>query len=252
MIPLLVFTAIYSALASKIVFYQQQRLTPVKLKQAKAVIRTIEILNVINAIVTSLLSSWVLLFAGIEEITNINGRLQGYNQLASWTIEAVCGYIVVELALCFISRCRLSRQSWDLLIDYCNEMVIFHVVALFGLASVLVLDSGYTVAMWVIWSEIASVFTGIEHEFHYASIIPRKYKEWFSLLFNIVCTVSIVLQRAVVFLWLLGLCVVQFTWKSSFVCQLSILCVGTALNIYIASDQVRETFRLIKSSQKNV
>ena len=227
-------------------------MTSVMLKQAKAVIRTIEILNLINAIVASLLSSWVLMFAGKEEITNINGRLPGYNQLASWTIEAVCGYIVVEVALSFISRCRLSSQSWDLLMDYYNEMIVFHVVALFGLASVLLLDSGYTVAMWVIWSEIASVFTGIEQEFHYASFIPEKYKEWFSLPFNIVCTVSMVLQRVVVFLWLLVLCVVQFTWKSAFVCQLSILCVGTVLNIYIVSDPVRETFRLIRSSQKNV
>lgn len=239
-------TAFYSALAVRILFYLERTRSPLgRLWQGKALIRTIDVINLVNATVASLLSTWVLLCAGRVEVTNISGRLGEYNELAGWTVEAVCGYMVVELGLFLVSSYRLPDYSWDCVMEDFREMAVFHVVALSGLASVLIMDTGYTVAMWVIWSEVASVFLGLEQEFHYSSKIPKRYKEYFSLPLDIICTVSMVLHRGVVFLYLLGLCVVQFTFEATFVCQLSILSVGTILNIYFVICQVRETVRLI-------
>ena len=134
------------------------------------------------------------------------------------------------MSLLSISSFRLSKSSWHWVKECYKETVIFHIVAFIGLSSVLLTGVGYSVAMWVIWSELASVFLGIQtclevYELHHT----RAYyivDHFSSLVF--------IFQRVLLLLYLLWLCLMQFTIDFLFIIQFIILAAGTLLNIVLA------------------
>lgn len=242
MLCFLAFAGLHGLLAASVLTYLENKHSGSPLIdwwRAQALDKTIDVINFINAVTATVLSSWVLLTLDGPERANVTGRKP--SDLAGWAVESVCGYMVVELVLLVVSSYRLTRRYWtQMKAAYCG-MVIFHVVALFGLTSVLLLDTGYPLAMWVIWSELTSVFLGVEAFLQTTGLRLR-----YVLVYRTVAvcgTLTFVFQRVVIFLYLLWLSWAQFTWKLSFIFQVVILIVGTVLNAVFAADLVAEWFR---------
>lgn len=241
MICFLVFTALYYTIAISVLVYNEHKLKEslknVDRARTKSLDRAISVTNFGNAVIATILSSVSLYVLDGWQRTDINvGRP---SQLAEWTVESVCGYIVVEITFISVNSFRLSERSWIMIRHALQETILFHAVALTGLVSVLIFNAGYAIALWVIWSELTSVFLGIEEwmeHSHTHIYYPRTYsvvKATTSFLF--------VFQRVLVFLYLLWLCWSQFTWQLLFIVQLSILCIGTLLNVLFAIERFSES-----------
>lgn len=235
-----IFTVLYFSIASAVLFFNESRLRHRyrDLNQAKArsLDRAISAANLSNAVVATILSSISLYILDDQQRTNIYLRQPG--ALAQWTIESVCGYIFVEFALILLNSFRLSWKSWKRLTGALQDSLTFHTVALIGLLSVLVFDVGYAVALWVIWSEFTSIFLGIESWMEETSL-----NVWYTRLFRLIkasSTVTFIFQRVVVFFALLWLCWQQFTWGLLYIAQLSVLCIGTVLNVKLAIERVTD------------
>ncbi len=133
------------------------------------------------------------------------------------------------------SRFRLSAEYWKMAVDSYKEMVVFHVVALIGLLSVVILDAGYPVALWMVWTELTSVLLGVESFLEVIGGSQRHAKT-----VEVGNTVVFIFQRVVLFVYLLWVCLDQFMWELGFVVQFVILVAGTALNSLLATDRVIE------------
>ena len=235
----LVSAAFFGVLAAYLLAHYERKLRLRSVSwQAQALDRAIEVVNAANATIATILSSWVLATGDKEEVTNVRGRKP--NSLAGWTVEIVCGYIVVELVLMLVARYRLPRESWEWIKELYKWMVGFHIVALAGLMSVLILDVGYPVAMWVVWSELTSVFLAAADFLEASGISQSTTKAHLYCVVKVSCAVLFVFQRVVVFLYLLWLCLVQFAWELTFVVQTIILSAGTVLNIVQAVGHIEE------------
>ncbi len=240
MICFLCFTVLYYLIAGGVARYCEDNLRLSSRyknedrKKAKSLDRGVTVANFSNAIISTILSSISLYCLNSQQRTDI--YLTRPSSIAQWTIESVCGYIFVEFTFIFGNKYRLSAKYWRLTKRAVMHTLIFHSVALLGLSSVLLFDTGYAIALWVIWSELTSVFLTIE-EYMEETIIELN----FPLIFQIVktCTsVIFVLQRIVLFLGLLWLCGQQFTWQPLFLLQLLILCLGTVLNVLFVIERV--------------
>ncbi len=227
----------YGLLAAGTLTYFERKYPRGDWWRAKALDRTIDTVNFTNAVLATLLSSWALL--SLDRTERINVRGGKASQLAGWTVQSVCGYIVVEISVLLLSRYRLTTQFWKLAVDSYKGMVVFHVVALVGLVSVMTLDAGYPLALWVIWSELTSVFLGLESFLQNIGVSRSHAKEFFVL--EVGSTLMFVFQRVLLFDYLLWVCWDQFSWEVGFVLQFAILVAGTALNSVSAMDRVVET-----------
>ena len=187
------------------------------------------LINFINAVVSTVLSSVALT---VESLYNIHRGKTG--ELERCTIDSVCGYIVIELVLLVVSSFRLSKCDWSAIKTSYMTMEILHIVGLIGLSSVLLLNTGYPLAIWVIWTELTTVFLSVEDYFE-NSKLSLKHPTVYWLL--TVCTVIVfLLQRVVLFLYLVWLSLTQFVWKFYFIFQLLLLIAGTVLNAMLAAD----------------
>ncbi len=238
MICFLCFAVLYFLIAIGVVTYTEHVLKEKEKNEdrlkAKALDRAINVTNFSNALIATILSSVALYHTDSQQRTDI--YLQQPSAVAQWTIECVCAYIFVEFTFLFAASCRLSRRYWELTKRALLGSVIFHGVALLGLSSVLYFNTGYAIALWVVWSELTSVFLGIEVYMEDTLNIHTS-----PLLYRVVqmCTsVSFILQRVVMFLVLLWFCWKQFTWQPLFLSQLFILCVGTILNTWFGVERV--------------
>ena len=229
-------TGLYGLLAATVLIGLERRHSQNEWQRAKVLDTAFNTINFVNAVAATILSSWVLISLDASERTNVTGGRP--SELARWTVESVCGYIVAELLLLAVSSRRLSKQFWDWAKESYKWMVIFHIVALTGLLSVLLRDVGYPLAMWVIWSELTSVFLGVE-SFLEDSRLHLRYARVYRTVEGS-STILFVFQRVFVFLFLLWLCWAQFTWEMAFILQLAILVVGTILNISLSADRVAE------------
>lgn len=196
--------------------------------------RAINVTNFSNALIATILSSMALFGLDNQQRTDIN--LKRPSIVAQWTIECVCGYIFVEFTFIFVASCRLSEKYWNLTKRALTGSIIFHGVALLGLISVLYFNTGYAIALWVIWSELTSVFLGIE-VYMEDTLTKRTYPLIYQFV-QMCSTVLFVFQRVVMFLVLLWCCWKQFTWQPLFLSQLGILCLGTILNTWFAVERV--------------
>lgn len=190
--------------------------------------RTLDFVNFINAVTATILSSIVLISMDSSERTDMRGR--NCSKLATWTIESVCAYLIVEMTLLSISSLRLSKASWGWVKECYKETVIFHIVAFIGLTSVLLTGVGYSVAMWVIWSELASVFLGLQSFLE----VYRLHHTKAYFVIERCGSLVFIFQRVLIFLYLLWLCLMQFTTEFLFIIQFIILAVGTVINIMLA------------------
>lgn len=236
---LLVSAASYGVLAAKLLAQYERELRPRSVRwQAQALDRAIGVVNAANATIATILSSWVLATGDKEQITNVRGRKP--NSLAGWTVEVVCGYIVVELVLMLVASYRLPRESWEWIKELYKWMVRFHIVALAGLMSVLILDVGFPVAIWVVWSELTTVVLAVEDFLEASGISQGSVKVKLYSVVKVSGAVLFVFQRVLVFLYLLWLCFVNFMWELTFVVQTIILLAGTVLNIVQAFGHIEE------------
>ena len=240
-----IFTVLYFSIASAVLVFNESRLRhcyrALDLAKARSLDRAISATNLSNAIVATILSSISLYILDDQQRTNMHLRRPG--TMAEWTIESVCGYIFVEFTFMLLNSFRLSKKTWKRLTGGLQDSLMFHAVALVGLLSVLVFDVGYAVALWVIWSELTSVFLGIESWMEETCL-----NVWYMRLFCLVrasSTVTFILQRVVVFLVLLWFCWQQFTWGLLYVTQLSVLCVGTVLNVKLAIERVTDHWYIV-------
>ena len=203
--------------------------------------RTVDIINFANALITSALSSWVLQsLDGYEAFNVIGGRPSGV--VADWTLGSVCGYIVVESLLLYVTSHRLRGDpwSWSLMKDAYKEMVLFHMVALVGLTSVVIRNTGYPLALWVVWSELTSVFLGLERFIEVGRYLcSRSVHTWLVFAVRACSAVLFVLQRVVVFYFLLWLSWRHFVWEVGFLFQLTILIAGTSLNTHMGFTYIK-------------
>ena len=236
MICFLCFTVLYSLIAGGVVKYCEDNL---KLRyknvdriKAKALDRAITVANLSNATISTILSSLSLYYLNSQQRTDI--YLTRPSSLAQWSIESVCGYIFVEFTFIFGSKYRLSDKYWRLAKGAVMSTMAYHCGALLGLSSVLLFDTGYAIALWVMWSELTSVFLCIEDYIEETIVaIPFLFR-----IFKICTSVTFVLQRVVLFVGLLWLCGQQFTWQPLFLLQFLILCLGTLLNVLYAIERV--------------
>ena len=221
----------YGFVAATTLVWSERRHPKSALWRAKILDWTIDVTNFANAVTATVLSSWVLATMDAEERTNPRGKVP--NDLASWTVESVCGYVVVEIMLLFVARFRLPRRLWDMAVNSLRMMVTFHIVALLGLVSVVVFDSGYPLAIWGIWSEMTSIFLGLESFFEGRGVDRSLY-----FMLRVCSAVIFIFQRVIVFFYLLWLCLIRFSWELTFVVQVCVLVVGTALNVIQGAQQV--------------
>ena len=240
-----IFTALYLSIASSVLVYNENilrhRYRYLDQSKAKSLDRAIGVANFANALVATIMSSVSLYMLDDQQRTSVSLSRPG--TLAQWTIESVCGYIVVEFVFVSMNSLRLSEKSWRQLREALQDSLMFHTVALVGLVSVLTLDVGYAVALWVIWSELTSVFLGIEDWMEETGL-----NFWYKGAFDLVkasSTMTFIFQRVVVFFALLWLCWQQFTWQPLYVVQLSILCVGTVLNTKLAIERVMDRWHIV-------
>ena len=231
MICTIIFLSLYGSITFTGLFYLENKygrtLSTFKARK-EAMERILDIVNFINAVTATILSSIVLCTMDSSERTDMRGRT--HSKLATWTIESVCAYLIVEMTLFTVSSFRLSKSSWNWVKECYKETVAFHIVAFLGLISVLLTGVGYSVAMWVIWSELTSVFLGLQAFLEvYRLHRTRAYyiiEQCGSLIF--------IFQRVLIFLYLLWLCLLQFTTEFLFIVQFIILVAGTILNIVLA------------------
>lgn len=228
-------TGLYGLLAARALVHFERQYPRSHWWRATALDRTIDVINFTNALVATVLSSWALVVLGEAERTNVRGGKP--SELAGWTVESVCGYIVVELSVLLLSRYRLPSKYWKMALDAYRWMVVFHIVALLGLVSVLVLDVGYPFAMWVVWSELTSVFLGLESFLEGSGWSQTNVKTYLAL--EVFSTLMFIFQRVIVFVWLLWLCVEQFAyWDVGFIVQFAILVAGTVLNTGLVAERI--------------
>ena len=190
--------------------------------------RILDFVNFVNAVTATILSSIVLFTMDSSERTDMRGTT--HSKLATWTIESVCAYLIVEMTLLSISSFRLSKFSWDWVKECYKETVAFHIVAFLGLISVLLTGVGYSVAMWVIWSELTSIFLGLQTFLE----VYRLHRTRAHYVVEQCGSLMFIFQRVLIFLYLLWLCLVQFTTEFLFIIQFIILVAGTILNIVLA------------------
>ena len=247
-----IFTVLYFSIASVVLVFNESRLRQwyrdLDLAKARSLDRAISAANLSNAVVATILSSISLYILDHQQRTNMYLRRPG--TVAQWSIESVCGYIFVEFTFILLNSFRLSRKTWKRLTAALQDSLMFHTVALVGLLSVLFFGVGYAVALWVIWSELTSIFLGIE-----SWMEETHLNVWYTRLFRLVkasSSVTFILQRVVVFFVLLWLCWQQFTWGLLYVAQLSVLCVGTALNVKLATERVTDHWHTVDTHKLHI
>lgn len=247
-----IFTVLYFLIASVVLVFIESRLKhrfrDLDIAKARSLDRAISATNLSNAVVATILSSISLYILDDQQRTNMYLRRPG--TIAQWTIESVCGYITVEFTFILLNSFRLSRKTWKQLTAGLQDSLTFHTVALVGLLSVLIFDVGYAVALWVIWSELTSVFLGIE-----SWMEETRLNVWYMRLFRLVkacSTMTFILQRVMVFFVLLWLCWQQFTWGLLYVAQLSVLCLGTILNVKLAIERVTDHWYIVDTHKLHI
>eukprot|EP00118_Oscarella_pearsei_P002678 m.11234 g.11234 ORF g.11234 m.11234 type:complete len:278 (+) comp23100_c0_seq1:24-857(+) len=210
----------------------------------KALDRAFDTANFANAVITTILSSIVLFKQGLALSSDVTAGKP--SSLAAFTVEAVCGYLLVELPV--LLYCRYASTRWDVRefrAEY-DGLMAFHSMALAGLLSVLAFDAGYVVALWEIWSEFTSVLLGIETFFEINSL-NLSHMGIYAVL-AVLTTISFVVQRVFVFLYLLWLCWSQFVWSVYFCVQFGIQLAATVTNTVFAADMCYWTGSWLKAN----
>ena len=209
--------------------YERSQTTRIRIGARKdAMERILDMVNFINAVVATILSSIVLFTMDSDKRIDMRGRT--HSRLGKWTVESVCAYLIIEMTLLSISSFRLPKSSWDWVKECYKETVMFHIIAFIGLTSVLLTGVGYSVAMWVIWSELTSIFLGVQTFLEIFKL--RRTNIYYAV--EICGAVAFVFQRVLIFLYLLWQCLIQFTTELLFIVQFIILAAGTVLNIVLA------------------
>ena len=185
---------------------------------------TYDVINFINAVIATVMSSLALYDLGEARYIVNSSRSR---PLESWTVETVCAYITVEVILMTISSYRLTESDHKYIKSTYHMTTIFHLVALAGLGSVLYFNTGYPLAMYVIWTELTSVVMGVKCVF-----IPVKYDKIHHILSKLVSLLFIV-QRILLYFYLVWLSIISFTLQFYYIFQFTILIIGTVLNIVI-------------------
>ena len=221
---------VYGSVAALIVIWierlYQRRLRwwDVRLKTLNS---AIDVINFANAVVTSILSSLELY--RFEDRFLVRGSRTD-TPLADYTLGSVCGYIAAEIGFVSLVGCNYVRRrnvgAWTLLKQIYAEMLLFHAVAFVGLTSVVLRNTGYPFALWVVWSELTSVFIGLQ--------TFTEGNRHLSRIWGLCAAVLFVLQRVLLFYYLLWLCVKDFVWDTGFICQLGVLLAGSVLNTHLA------------------
>jgi hypothetical protein len=231
MICTIAFLSLYGSITFTGLFYLENKYVPTlsTFKARKeAMERILDFVNFVNAVTATILSSIVLYTMDSSERTDMRGRTS--SKLATWTIESVCAYLIIEMTLLSVSSFRLSKSSWVWVKESYKETAAFHIVAFIGLLSVLLTGVGYSVAMWVIWSELTSIFLGLQAFLE----VYRLHRTRAYYVIDQCGSLVFVFQRVLIFLYLLWLCLMQFTTELLFIIQFIILVAGTILNIVLA------------------
>ena len=202
-------------------------------RKLAALQKAVDIANFSNAVIASVLSSWALY--RLEEKFLVRGGRSGDGFLADCVLGTVCGYIAMEVTVVSLASFSYRRNGDRLAMSYLwhiyREMVLFHAVAFVGLSSVVFRDRGYPVALWVVWSELTTVFIGLENftsGSYRLRLLSKLWGQCASLLF--------VVQRVLLFYYLLWQSWRSFVWETGFVCQMGVLLAGTLLNTHMAWD----------------
>ncbi|XP_065828543.1 uncharacterized protein [Oscarella lobularis] len=200
----------------------------------KALDRTFDIVNFSNALVATVLSSIVLFADPTGETTRPD-----IVRLADTTIELICAYLLVELPILIYSRRNLTRSASTVGDDFKSSydgMIVFHAIALVGTSTARCANAPVRrIALWAIWSELASVFLGIESFFEY-NCFHLSHTNAYACV-ALLATVAFVFQRVVVFFYLSFFAWSRFVWTIAFGIQFACLLIGTGLNVAFALER---------------
>ena len=194
---------------------------------------TVDTINFVNAVTATALSSWALVNLEDQRFDVTGGRPSG--PVPDYALGSVCGYILVEILILSVTSIRLQSAPWSWLLtgNSYREMVVFHIVALVGLVSVVTRDTGYPLALWVVWSELTSVFIGLEQFMMGYGRLSSHYQQ-LAVIVRLCSGVLFVVQRVVIFYYLVWLCWRSFVWDIGFIAQVALLIAGTILNTHMA------------------
>ena len=181
-----------------------------------------DVINFINASIATVASSIVLLETNQGELFDCS--VTSSTPLGTYTIETVIGYIVAELLLTIFTWYYCNVHFWTRVWDWYSDMILFHVVALVGLSSVLLFGFGYSIAIWTIWTELTSVFIGLEALCLKAGSYMSKVCSWMT-------NFLFVSQRGVLFTYLAIQCLLQCRYDSIVILQTLLMLTGAILNI---------------------
>ena len=224
-------------LASAIVIFlvegrQRQRVSCLWRATLRTLNRAVDVINFVNALIASTLSSWALYY--LEGRYHVRGGRTN-SPLADVILGTVCGYIAVEIGLvsltCLSHVMSGNRAAWTVLKQVYAEMLLFHVVAFVGLTSVVFRNTGYPLALWVVWSELTSVFIGLQN---FTEGTRHTILRQTAVFCGACAAVLFVLQRVAMFYYLLWLSWRDFVWETGFICQFGVLLAGTLLNTHLA------------------
>ena len=199
-------------------------------KRFVALNKALDVANFANAVIASVLSSWAL-YQLEERFLVRGGRASGDGFLADCVLGSVCGYIAVEILVVSLTSARYSNTpAWSYLWHIYGEMVLFHAVAFVGLTSVVLRNTGYPVALWVVWSELTTVFIGLEN---FTSGCGNSFSRHLSEFWGKCASLLFIVQRVVLFYYLLWQSWISFVWETGFVFQLGVLLAGTLINTHM-------------------
>jgi len=158
--------------------------------------------------------------------------------LLTFTIELVIGYILAETTF-FIIAYTTQVFSGEHIKNLYESVIIFHWVCVIGLMTVLLSKQGALVALWGVWSELVSIFLGIE-SFLELTAIHKTHPIYYNV-FGLFITLIFIIQRFAVFLWLVILALLYFQLNVFYTLQTIVLFAALIANSFATYDRIINT-----------
>jgi len=202
----------------------------------------------LNALVATVLSSYLLFFCGLYGETDIHLQHIEEELTQRWVshvlYESVNGFILWEL----LFAAYFSSKAGKTAIDGILQSMIFHQVGMVGIWLTRFSGAGALICIWALWSEWTTVIYNFEtYGFLYGW--NTKYYYMFASVIGL-RIVTFVFQRGLVFIYLFYLCVINFSFNVLYLIGFATFVVGLVMNLNFCWEQIgfgKGLLELVKS-----